>query len=477
VTDSGGLSGSAAINITVQSVGGGGCSVDTDFETGGFNGWANSGASTCSTGTYVVATPTLQTNGGVTTQVGGDNTTGSGNALFTATNSTAGNADVDGGNCIVLSPTFNVTESSTLEFFYFHGQRDAGDDAAGDFFSVDVSTNGGASFTAAVAFGDVQNNAAWTQVQVPIAAGSNVVIRVQTSDGAGPGDLVEGGIDDVSICATGPGNSAPSVNITAPADGTSVTAGTSVTFSGTATDIEDGNIAASLSWTSSIDGNIGAGASFSTSSLSVGSHTVTAAVTDSGGAAGSDTITVTVTGVGGGCTVEDDFENGAAGWSNSGAATCSTGAFVIGTPSQQTSTIVTQVGGDNTTGTGNALFTATNTSAGNADVDGGTCILLSPVFNVTTASTLDLAYFHGQRDTGDDTNGDFFRIEVSTDGGATFGTSVVSIGDVRNVAAWTQATAQIPAGADVQLRVSVADGAGPGDIVEGGIDDLSICSN
>ncbi len=478
VTDSGGLSGSDAISITVQSVGGGGCSLETDFETGGLNGWTNLGTSTCSTGTYVVATPTLQTNGGVTTQVGGDNTTGSGNALFTATNISAGNADVDGGNCIVQSPSVSVTQDSTLEFFYFHGQRDAGDDAAGDFFSVDVSTNGGGSFTSAVSFGDVQNNAAWTQVTVPVAAGSNVVIRVQTSDGAGPGDLVEGGIDDVSICSTGGGNTAPTVNITAPADGTSVNAGDSVTFSGTANDAEDGNISGSLSWTSSIDGNIGSGASFSTSTLSVGNHTITASATDSDGASDSDSISLTVASVGGGCTVEEDFESGNGGWTNSGASTCSTGAFVVNTPTQQTNGgVTTQVGGDNTTGNGNAFFTATNISAGNADVDGGTCIALSPVFSVTSASTLDLAYFHGQRDAGDDPGGDFFTIEVSTDGGSTFGTSVVSFGDVQNNAVWTNATAQIPAGSNVQIRVSAADGAGPGDLVEGGIDDVSICSN
>ena len=179
-------------------------------------------------------------------------------------------------------------------------------------------------------------------------------------------------------------------------------------------------------------------------------------------------------GGGGSCSVEEDFESGATGWTNSGASTCSTGAFVVDTPTQQTSTIVTQVGGDNTTGNGNALFTATNTSVGNADVDGGVCILESPIFTVNDASDLSVAYFHGQRDAGDDANGDFFRLEVSTDGGSTF-SDLVSVGDVRNVAAWTDAGRSIPAGSQVQLRVQVSDGAGPGDIVEGGIDDLSIC--
>jgi hypothetical protein len=113
-----------------------------------------------------------------------------------------------------------------------------------------------------------------------------------------------GTTDSVDVYAAGlttgggPGNTAPTVTITAPANGTSVAQGTSVTFSGTANDAEDGNISASLTWTSSINGIIGSGASFSTSTLSVGTHTITASVTDSGGAPGSASITLTVTGTG-----------------------------------------------------------------------------------------------------------------------------------------------------------------------------------
>ncbi len=174
------------------------------------------------------------------------------------------------------------------------------------------------------------------------------------------------------------------------------------------------------------------------------------------------------------CSVEEDFSSGVGAWVNAAASTCSTGTFVAATPTQQTSTVVTQVGGDHTTGTGNALFTATNSSAGNADVDGGNCILESPSFNVAQASDLSIWYFHGQRDAGDDASGDFFLLEVSTNGGASY-SPLVSIGDVQNVASWTEATTTIPAGSDVRIRVQVSDGSATGDIVEGGIDDLSIC--
>ena len=179
-------------------------------------------------------------------------------------------------------------------------------------------------------------------------------------------------------------------------------------------------------------------------------------------------------GGGGTCALEDDFESGVAGWSNAPSSTCSTGAFVLGAPSQQSSGgVTTQVGGDHTGG-GSAIYTASNTSAGNADVDGGVCVLESPTWVVDDASDLSVWYFHGQRDTGDDPNGDFFRLEISTNGGASY-TPLVNIGDTRTTAAWTEATRTIAAGSSVKLRLQVADGSGPGDIVEGGIDDLSIC--
>jgi len=177
------------------------------------------------------------------------------------------------------------------------------------------------------------------------------------------------------------------------------------------------------------------------------------------------------------CSVEVDFENGAAGWSNAATSTCSTGSYVLGTPTQTTGGgVVIQVGGDHTTGTGSAVFSASNSNAGNADIDGGNCILLSPVWNVTAASTLEAFYFFGQRDSNDDPSGDFFRLEVSTNGGASF-SNIASAGDLRTGAAWTPASTAIPAGSQVQLRMQASDGSGAGDLIEAGLDDVSICSN
>jgi PKD repeat protein len=93
-----------------------------------------------------------------------------------------------------------------------------------------------------------------------------------------------------------PPNQAPTANITSPSVPASYVQGAAVSFAGTGTDPEDGPLSgASLTWTSSIDGVIGAGTSFTTSSLSVGTHTITLTATDSKGATGTATRSVMVT--------------------------------------------------------------------------------------------------------------------------------------------------------------------------------------
>jgi len=89
-------------------------------------------------------------------------------------------------------------------------------------------------------------------------------------------------------------NNPPTVHISNPGDGATFDSGEEITFKGDVFDDEDDNLSADLVWTSSINGGIGTGAQFSTSSLSVGDHTITASVTDSGGKTGSSTVNITV---------------------------------------------------------------------------------------------------------------------------------------------------------------------------------------
>ncbi len=173
------------------------CSFEDNFTTS--KGWSNSPTSTCSTGAYIRSNPTQVTNSGVVTQVAGD-AQGDGFALFTAANSSAGTNDVDGGVCVAISPAITVSDSSTLSLDWFHGQRDSGDDSSGDFFRIEYSLNGGSSYNSLVNIGDVRTQAQWSAANAAIPAGSNVLLRVSASDGSSAGDLVEGGIDSVSIC-------------------------------------------------------------------------------------------------------------------------------------------------------------------------------------------------------------------------------------------------------------------------------------
>jgi len=96
-----------------------------------------------------------------------------------------------------------------------------------------------------------------------------------------------------AVASVGPPNDPPTVTITSPADGSSFNSGDAISFAGNAVDTEDGDLTASLVWASDQDGQIGTGAAFS-ATLSDGTHTVTASVTDSGGKVGSAAITVTV---------------------------------------------------------------------------------------------------------------------------------------------------------------------------------------
>jgi hypothetical protein len=100
----------------------------------------------------------------------------------------------------------------------------------------------------------------------------------------------------VTIESGGSGeNQAPTVDITAPDDGFELLQGSSLTFTGSGNDAEDGALTGgSLVWTSNKDGQIGTGTSFSTSSLSLGVHTITLTGTDSQGAKATATITVNV---------------------------------------------------------------------------------------------------------------------------------------------------------------------------------------
>ncbi|RDH81575.1 MAG: hypothetical protein DIZ80_15990 [endosymbiont of Galathealinum brachiosum] len=120
---------------------------------------------------------------------------------------------------------------------------------------------------------------------------SPVPRELGSGDNAGSTDDGTGGGTDGGT--TSPTNTAPSVAIDSPSSGATSTAGEMNSFTATASDNEDGAISGNVKWSSNIDGSMGQGATIN-ASLTAGSHTITASITDSDGAKSTATVKVTI---------------------------------------------------------------------------------------------------------------------------------------------------------------------------------------
>ena len=85
------------------------------------------------------------------------------------------------------------------------------------------------------------------------------------------------------------------VTILSPNNGAHFEVGEGITFTGSAQDFQDGELTdGSLIWTSSIDGQIGTGTTFTRDDLSEGTHKITLTATNSQEEEGTATITITI---------------------------------------------------------------------------------------------------------------------------------------------------------------------------------------
>ena len=112
-----------------------------------------------------------------------------------------------------------------------------------------------------------------------------------------------GGLRDqefLTIHITDPTNTPPTVTISLPDDSSgtpSYDIGDTITFEGTASDTEDGDLTGSILWETSTGTDLGTGGTFdlNASELGVGTHTIYARVADSASATAFDTVDVEVT--------------------------------------------------------------------------------------------------------------------------------------------------------------------------------------
>jgi len=151
-----------------------------------------------------------------------------------------------------------------------------------------------------MAGGDLSDSLSWrSDLQGDLGGGATVsptlargdhTITAAVTDGLG---LTGEARLHVSVTPRPAADTPPLVAITAPLAGRAYTAGVPIQFVGTANDLEDGDLTASLAWTSDRDGTLGTGGSF-TRPLSAGMHRITASATDGGTLTSSAEVMITV---------------------------------------------------------------------------------------------------------------------------------------------------------------------------------------
>jgi carboxypeptidase T len=172
--------------------------------------------------------------------------------------------------------------------------------------------------------------------------------------------------------------------------------------------------------------------------------------------------------------VGNDFEEPGDEWLTDDTQTTPTGAFVRVDPNPTPE----QPGDDTTPDPGIAAWiTGQNMTESEDDVDQGVVASRSPDFDLSAFPRvrLSMRYFHGQRDGGDDPDGDWFAIDVSPDGGESW-VNLVAVHDQASAPTWKNLTVDlgdlIPLTDRVRFRVQASDGPAESDIIEGGIDDF-----
>ena len=133
----------------------------------------------------------------------------------------------------------------------------------------------------------------WTSGFVAADAGRSDSIRAGDFDADGQPEILLNAVVGVSLYEV-EANAPPSVEIVQPIPNATFVEGDEVTLAAMATDLEDGDLSATVSWSSDRDGHLGTGGVLVVSTLSPGAHHLTARAQDASGASGSATVDIRV---------------------------------------------------------------------------------------------------------------------------------------------------------------------------------------
>lgn len=135
---------------------------------------------------------------------------------------------------------------------------------------------------------------------------------------------------------------------------------------------------------------------------------------------------------------------------------------------------------DHTPAPGTVCFVTGNTAPGGGigdnDVDGGATTLLSPIFDLSTATDPYVSYYRWYvNDAGANPGEDVFNVDVSTNGGSTW-ISLEALGVTR--AFWERHEVRlldlVPLSAQTRFRFVAFDAPASGSIVEAAVDDFEL---
>lgn len=264
-------------------------------------------------------------------------------------------------------------------------------------------------------------------------------------------------------------NQPPTATITSPPSGITVPQWIGVQLVGLGTDPEDGALGdASLAWSSDLDGDLGTGGIVDTS-LSLGTHVLTLAATDSQGAVGTASVTLDVvenaapgvtilspadgtafsTGqeavfTGGGADPEDGVLTGASlVWTSSLDGQIGTGESISVTTLQVGTHTITLTGTDGQGATGTDEIEVTVAAAGNGTIQGRVEVPGAGLAGVTVTATGPTT-----ATTVTDAFGDY------TLGGLPAGTYTVTISSWPPWATFTEPSQQVTVGAGGTVTVT-----------------------